>query len=546
LTATLLISDLRIDDVLDVSFSVYSNNPILDGKYTGWLGFNALTPWMEVRHRLVRPAEREIFQKTFNGPPDCVIDTSHGTIETKWRLAGQLRLEAEEFTPPWHIQVPAVQFTEFSDWNQVAQLFCPYYAASELPTELSTEVARLAGAFVDPADRAAEWLRFVQRQLRYFALALGDGGLVPRGLDAIWAGRFGDCKDATRLFLAGAQKLGIDACAALTSTTHGLALAEFLPSPSVFNHCIVRLRLNGKTYWLDPTMPRQEGRLEVIHQPHAGWALPLTVDTKDLERLQNDDPVHWRHSEQELRLGPKPDSPASLKLQMDHYSGAADFLRHRIENEGHTRYSEQVLNELREVWPGIVETAPPLFRDDQADNRLTAIFSCEIRNPWKLVDQKGRLGFQVTAASIAAELGPLRKTQRRTDVYLGRPRKITWRARMHMPRRWAGTGWNQVLNAMSLRYTNRLFMETREILHDKEMLIASWSLPASHAASYQELVAKARENLTTIIGRVTFGRIHSPAGGFFRLTRRRWTGLWFLFWIAYLVWMVIRAATEQH
>jgi transglutaminase-like putative cysteine protease len=106
----------------------------------------------------------------------------------------------------------------------------------------------------------------VQHQLRYFALALGEGGLAPRELSAIWESRFGDCKDATRLFVAGAIQLGIDACAALTSTTHGMVLNEFLPSPTVFNHCIARLRLNGETYWFDPTMPKQEGRLDRIYQ----------------------------------------------------------------------------------------------------------------------------------------------------------------------------------------------------------------------------------------------------------------------------------------
>lgn len=548
LTATLLISDLRIDDVLDVSLTVYSNNPILEGKYTGWLGFNALVPWIEVYHRLVTPMNRKVSEKTFNEPPDCVIDTSHEIVETSWRLAGQSRLESEELTPPWLIQVPAVQFSEFSNWNQVAQLFLPYYGASALPAELSTELDRLTLEFTDPADRAAQWLRFVQRHLRYFALSLGEGGLVPRGTDEIWASRFGDCKDATRLFLAGAEKMGLDVCPALTSTTHGLALADFLPSPSIFNHCIARLRLNGKTYWLDPTMPTQQGRLEVIYQPHAGWALPLTADTQELERRQDDDPVHWRHSEGEFHLGPKPDSPASLKLQMDHYSFAADLLRHKIENEGHSKYAEQVLNDLREVWPDIVETAPLSWHDEQSDNRLTAIFSCEIRNAWRPVGHEERLGFKITATSVAAELSLLKKTQRRTEVFLGRPRKITWRARLRMPRPWGGTGWNQVLNAMSVRFVSNLVIQAREVCLEKEMLIGSWSLPASEAASYQSLVAKSRENVATIIARVTLGRVHSPGAGPFAFTPKRWawTALWFLVWITYLVFTTLLSSAPPH
>jgi transglutaminase-like putative cysteine protease len=180
---------------------------------------------------------------------------------------------------------------------------------------LSAELERIAREYPNPADRAAEWLRFVQRQLRYFALALGEGGLVPRALDVIWTSRFGDCKDAARVFAAGARKLSIDACAALASTTHGLALGDFLPSPAAFNHCIVRLRLDGKTYWLDPTMPRQEGRLDLIYQPHAGWALPLTPEAT-LERLKDHEPVHYRHSEGALIIGPKLDSPAALTIRL--------------------------------------------------------------------------------------------------------------------------------------------------------------------------------------------------------------------------------------
>jgi transglutaminase-like putative cysteine protease len=389
LTATLLIPDLRIDDVLDVSITIHSNHPILGGKYAGWVAFNAFAPWLEVRHRLLRPPEREVFEKPFNQPPDGVVLTTHGKLDSVWSLDAQGRREQEELTPPWQLLLPAIQLTEFCSWDQVAQLFYPHYSDSALPTELSAEIDRVASEYPDSADRAGEWLRFVQRQLRYFALALGEGALVPRALDVIWASRFGDCKDAARVFVAGARKLGIDACAALVSTTHGPALGDFLPSPAAFNHCIVRLRLDGRTYWLDPTMPRQEGRLDVIYQPHAGWALPL-IPGATLERLKDDEPVHYRHSEGVLIIGRKPDTPTGLTIRIDLYSFAADALRHRIENEGHSKYSEQVINELRATWPDLVETAPLSLEDERRDNRLTATFRYEIRNGWKSADKKGR------------------------------------------------------------------------------------------------------------------------------------------------------------
>ena len=544
LTASLLISDLRIDDVLDVAITIRSHHPILGGNYAGWIAFNSTAPWHETRHRLLRRSERALFQKPFNRPPEGVVCSAHGACEMSWSLAAQERIQVEDLSPPWQILAPAIQLTEFRSWGQIALLFCPYYIDSELPSDLAAEVDRLEHEFPDVADRVAEWLRFVQRQLRYFAQTLGEGGIVPRSIDVIWMSRFGDCKDAARLFVAGARRMGADACAALVSTTHGLAIGELLPSPAVFNHCIVRVRLNNKTHWLDPTMSRQEGRLDVIYQPHAGWALPLTPDST-LERLPDNEPVHYRHTEGELKIGSKVGDPAALTFRVDLYSFAADALRHRIENEGHSKYSEQVLTELRTTWPDLVETAPLSFMDERADNRLTAVFSYEIRNAWKSVDKKRRLGFRIAANSIAAELNPLKQTQRRTDVFLGHPRQSTWRVRIHMPRAWHGGGWNEVLNPTNLRFSNELVIAERTLILTKEILISEWTLPATEASAYQELVTKLRTNVTTVFASPLLGRIFPATGGPLGLIRRQWFRLWWVvLWVGYLVYVALKPSSN--
>jgi len=545
LTATLLIPDLRIDDVLEISLTVVTNNPITGGQYNGWIVFNALAPRIECRYRLRRPMLREIALKTFCDPPEGVTTCCQDVLDSRWGMIQQARLDPEDFTPPWQIQHPTVQLSEFRNWNQLARLFCTYYEASALPPELAIEIDAIAKKTADPAARAAEWLRFVQTQLRYFALSLGDGGLVPRDLDTIWSRRFGDCKDGSRLFVAGAHRLGIDACAALISTSHGRVLDRLLPALNVFDHCIVRVRIESRTYWLDPTMPRQEGPLSAIYQPHSGWALPLTPETTALEPMANEEPINYRHTDALLKLGPKPDSPAALELRVDYHSFAADALRHRFQNEGLSKFADQVSNELRTTWPELVETAPLTLQDDVASNCLVATFKYEIRNPWKPVDTKGRLGFKVTAGSIATELNPLKIVRRRTDVFLGRPRKATWQARMLMPRRWSGNGWNKILTAVGMRYSNLLVITAREIQLDRELVIGTWSLPPSEADSYQALVAAARENLVTIFGYINFGRICPAAGRISALKRKPLRLLWLVFWALYFLWFIFRLATEH-
>ena len=89
---------------------------------------------------------------------------------------------------------------------------------------------------------------------------------------------FARCKDAALLYVAGARRLGLDVCPALISTMHGPLLAEFLPSATVFNHCIVRLRLDRRSFWLDPTQRAHFGDLDVVTQPFDGLRIAQGVD----------------------------------------------------------------------------------------------------------------------------------------------------------------------------------------------------------------------------------------------------------------------------
>lgn len=519
LTASLLIPDVRVGDILEVGLTMYGSTPVLGGRYATWAGFDCFNPWLESRHRMVRPLARKIIVKEYNNPPKPDVTVEGDVEDSRWHMVGQRRREAEELTPPWLVLVPALQFSEFGNWNDVACLFAPFYEDSIIPEALAEEIDRLAADHEDLEERAAEWLRFVQQKLRYFAFSFGEGGLMPRELEAIWSTRFGDCKDAAKLYIAGARRLGLDVCAALVSTTHGPALNGFAPSPGVFNHCIVRLCLNGVSYWLDPTIRNQSGSLPNIFQPQVGWALPLTSETTQLEKLSSEAPLHVLHCEEELRFGPKRESPAKFRRHIDHFFWAADAIRNRIANEGAAECGRAVLKELQSVWPNIVELEPVVIGDDQVLNCLTLTFNYEIPDCWKQTNKAGRLSFDITDASVAGELSPLRATPRQTEIYLGRPRKITRHVRMDMPRRWAGDGWWQEHEAPGVRYVNRLKIDGRTIGNSKELVIGTWSLPAAQADAYSNVANKLRENLLSIWAGERFGRIRPPVSSGLRISR---------------------------
>jgi len=538
LTASLLIPDVRIGDMVEVCVTVYGSAPVLGGRYVAWVAFDGFQPWFVSRQRLVRPRARRVFMKEYNSPPERAVVTNAEVEDSRWEIVGQPRREVEALVPPWLILHPTLQLSEFESWNDVARLLAPFYESDGLPDELAAEIDRLAMAQQDPAERAIEWLRFLQRELRYFALSLGEGGLTPRALETIWSARFGDCKDAATLYAAGARRLGLDACAALVSTTHGLALDGMIPSSGVFDHCIVRLRLNEISYWLDPTMAVQSGALQNVFQAQAGWALTLRPETADLERMGGDEPLHILHREDEVTFGPKRNSPAILRRRIDFSFWLADSVRNLIANEGTNGYSQATLKEMQSLWPGAAETSSIEVSDDRATNNVTLVLSYEIPDCWKPGSDGSRLDFTI-ATGLSRELQPLPAVPRQNPIYLGRPRKLTSYLRLNMPRNWQGEGWLRRFEASCVKYVDSFQINGRTITDSRELTIDAWTLPAKEAEEYSDVAKKLQEDLLVIWARERFGKV----GPWIGLKGRLLGGIgyaWHAIWVAWLLLVALK------
>ncbi|MBK6386688.1 MAG: hypothetical protein IPF71_07660 [Rhodoferax sp.] len=73
--------------------------------------------------------------------------------------------------------------------------------------------------------------------------------------------------------------LGIEARAALVNTKTRRGVLDQRASPGVFNHVLVRARLDGAEYWIDPTRAPQVGGLQAISQARFGAALVVDAAT---------------------------------------------------------------------------------------------------------------------------------------------------------------------------------------------------------------------------------------------------------------------------
>lgn len=189
--------------------------------------------------------------------------------------------------PPRFRLPETIEASEYASWAEVAALLAPLYEEARRPapdSPLRAEIARIAEATADPRDRAMRALRLAQDQVRYVALGMGDAGYVPASADQTWSRRFGDCKGKTALLLALLDGLGVEAEPVLVSSFWGDGLDERLPQMQVFDHVIVRARIDGQSYWLDGT--RQGDRdIEALRSSPFGWGLPIRAAGAALEPL---------------------------------------------------------------------------------------------------------------------------------------------------------------------------------------------------------------------------------------------------------------------
>jgi tetratricopeptide (TPR) repeat protein len=300
-----------------------------------------------------------------------------------------------------------IEATDFGSWADVAALEIPLYAkAARVPAQgpLRNEVERIREGSSDPVARAEAALRLVQSRVRYVALAMGEGGLVPTDAETTWSRRYGDCKAKTALLLAILGELGIEAEGVVVHTALGDAVAQRVPSVGAFDHILVRARIGGRDYWLDGTRTG-DTNLARLQVPDFGWGLPI-VPGAEL-----------------VRIVPAPlDEPNSdLAIHMDASKGVRGLVPARIEltlrgdaaigtNEAFANFVGEARDRaLREYWRGRFDFVEPervaLAYDDQA-LEAQLVLEGPATLPWDGVwyeTEETRLGYR---ADFSREAGP--------------------------------------------------------------------------------------------------------------------------------------------
>ncbi len=435
-TAVLILEDVRMGDIIDYAYSLKGENPVLGEHFSAEVPVQLTQPAGRLLTRLLWPRHRHLYAKTHGCEVMPAALTETNDLEYLWDLRQMPALSVEDSLPADYDPEPCVQLSEFNSWAEVNRwalgLFQP---ASAFSPALSAKINEWR-QFPDQEQQILAALRFVQDEVRYFGIEIGVSAEKPADPSTVFARRFGDCKDKSRLFVSVLRALGIEAYPVLVNSTLCRGIEDWQPSAGAFDHCIATVICNGQTYWLDPTMNYQRGPLAAHYLPAYGCGLVIAPGTTALSDIPQSTGLPLTTTTEYFQLGGKND-PATLRVVTSAEGGDAESLRQLFATNKRTDIERQFTHYYVEAYPGIKTSAPLEIDDDPAENHFQVTEYYSIDPAWDHSDEdhQWRVGFY--PYGIAALMKPPVDTTRQMPLGINCPVHQILRTEVTLPQSWS-------------------------------------------------------------------------------------------------------------
>jgi hypothetical protein len=434
-SAILVLDDVRVGDVIDYAYSIKGANPVFDWHFAAAIPVQMEDPVERLLTRVVWPKQKTLRAKTHECSVEPVAISRTNAIEYVWDLRQVPGVPREDSLPRWCDPQPWVQLTDFRSWAEV-NLWAS--ALFQITSPLSPELSQKIGEWQQIPNRLQqilEVLRFVQDDVRYFGIEIGDSTEKPADPSVVFSRRFGDCKDKSLLFVTILRALGIEAYPVLVSATLGRGIGDWQPTASAFDHCIAVVRSDGKTYWLDPTINYQRGPLAAHYLPGYGCGLVISPQTTGLTVIPQTTGLPQTTTTEYFQIRSATE-PSGLKVVTVAKGRDADNLRELFAATKRSDIEKSYTHFYSSVYPGIKMSSPILIQDDEQQDSVQTTESYTIEKVWTGPDKDGKYRCEFYPSTVAALLKKPVDTERKLPLGIKFPQHQILRTEVTLPVPW--------------------------------------------------------------------------------------------------------------
>jgi lipoprotein NlpI/transglutaminase-like putative cysteine protease len=422
-TVSILVNDLRVGDTIEASYSLYGQNPVFGGKFVSSVVWDQGYPTLLRRMVLTYPATRKINWRLIDdtrpkalAPEESIHD---GMRSLHFEEKSIPELAIERFAPADYSPFRVLQFSEFSGWSDVVSWASDLFHVNDVTDDEFQKVVEKLRGLPGSEQRVAAALEFVQSEIRYFSVSLGESSHRPAPPNIVLQRRYGDCKDKSLLLTTLLKALGIQSEPVLLDALRRKAPAKLLPSPAAFDHVIVRADVEGKAFYLDPTRLGQHGRLDRMGQSHEGAdVLVIASGTSQLSSIASPNALELTRSERsEIATLPKLGPDGSLQTRQTWNGVGAEVTRITHEHLPAGQLDKLFGDSVQARYPGAKLVGEPQVDDDRVNNVVSIAATYDV--PELATESAGNWFIRYLPTNIQGALLPVTPSGRTAPLIVG-------------------------------------------------------------------------------------------------------------------------------
>ena len=382
-TLAAFLDDVRVGDIIEYSITISGRNPVFAGYFFESVIMQWSVPVEHSRFRLLYPKARHLDIEEHEVSYEATVDEYGETREYLWQALNLPAIGVEDSSPYWYNPYPWICLTEFETWAQFMSWVEPLYTAPQaLSQPLQEKIEEFRRQNTSLEEKIIAAVRFVQDEIRYLGMELGEAAYKPADPSDVFARRYGDCKDKSLLLCTILSRLDVDSHPVLIAPRHRMEGRSLPPSPLHFDHVIVKIDFQGETYWADPTIASQRGSLEDLRLPWSALGfviddrtdpLPVELDVSSSGAIEAGETYRIEDYSGEAYLG----------VKITYRNHEADFVRSYFANIGTSQMETDYLNWLAQSFPEIRQVSPIAIDDDPEENVIKISMSYRIKNLWR-------------------------------------------------------------------------------------------------------------------------------------------------------------------
>lgn len=496
-TAQAILTDVRIGDEIEYSYTLEGRNPVFGDKYFTDIYLSSGTAVGQYYTSLIHDSKRKLNSKSFNNAL-APKTSANGSLKIhEWDIHNLTPFKSDDYLPKWSDIEPHIQFTEYQNWAEVVQWSLEVQKnTTPISASLKKEIQALKQKANGDQNKLIELAtRMVQNDIRYTGIETGIHSHKPHAPSQVFAQKYGDCKDKSLLLAAILQDCGIEANLVSIDTYWGKTLDKYLPSPSLFNHVVLQTKINGKLFFIDPTYSNQGGPIEDNYFPDYGKGLisaPNITALTDLPKSK----AGKNEVTEEYWLGMN-GKTTYLTVVSKYTLNHADNMRASLAQTSFADLEQSYIDFYQNLYKGSTINLKDSVEiiDDLKKNELTIKESYIITDNWSKPDSaKNYYTTGIYAYYLKNLLPNIDKKARKSPIAFSYPNNVEYYAVVHFPSQWSLTGdkWKLDRKAYSCDfesfYTESDSTFTQHFLFESKQDNIETAQAAEYLADYDKIV----------------------------------------------------------